>query len=65
VDAGVAERIRFGRARADQIGTALDRVLTQPGYRAAAERVAASFKAAGGADAAARHLVELAGDCVG
>ncbi|HWG23882.1 glycosyltransferase [Actinospica sp.] len=59
VDAGVAERIRFGRARAEQIGTALDRILTQPGYRAAAERVAASFKAAGGADAAARHLVEL------
>ena len=65
VDAGVAERIRFGRARADQIGTALDRVLTQPGYRAAAERVAASFKAAGGADAAARHLVELTGGCTG
>ncbi|HET9168010.1 MAG TPA: glycosyltransferase [Actinospica sp.] len=60
VDAGVAERIRFGRARAEQIGAALDRVLTQPGYRAAAERVAASFRAAGGADAAARHLVELA-----
>jgi MGT family glycosyltransferase len=59
VDAGVAERIRFGRARADQIGTALDRILTQPGYRAAAERVAASFKAAGGADAAVRHLVEF------
>jgi UDP:flavonoid glycosyltransferase YjiC (YdhE family) len=59
VDAGVAERNRFGRARADQIGTALDQILTQPGYRAAAERVAASFKAAGGADAAVRHLVEF------
>jgi MGT family glycosyltransferase len=59
VDAGVAERIRFARARAEQIGTALDRILTQPGYRAAAERVAASFKAAGGAAAAARHLVGI------
>ena len=60
VDAGVAERVRFGRARAEQIGAALDRVLTEPGYRAAAERVAASFKAAGGARAAARELIRLA-----
>ena len=59
VDAGVAERIRFSRARAEQVGAALDSVLTQPGYRAAAERVAASFKAAGGADAAARYLIQM------
>ena len=60
VDAGVAERVRFGRARAEQIGVALDKVLTQPGYRAAAEQVAASFKAAGGAQAAAHELIRLA-----
>jgi MGT family glycosyltransferase len=60
VDAGVAVRVRFGRARAEQIGAALDKVLTEPGYRASAERVAASFKAAGGAQAAARELIRLA-----
>jgi UDP:flavonoid glycosyltransferase YjiC (YdhE family) len=60
VDAGVAERVRFGRARAEQIGAALDKVLTEPGYRASAEQVAASFKAAGGARAAARELIRLA-----
>lgn len=60
VDAGVAERIRFGRARAEQIGMALDKILTQPAYRAAAERVAASFKAAGGVGAAVQALVQLA-----
>jgi len=60
VDAGVAERIRFGRARPEQIGAALDKILTQPAYRAAAERVAASFKAAGGLDAAVQALVQLA-----
>jgi len=60
VDAGVAERVRFGRARAEQIGAALDKVLTEPGYRAAAEQVAASFKAAGGARAAADALTRLA-----
>jgi NAD(P)H-dependent flavin oxidoreductase YrpB (nitropropane dioxygenase family) len=60
VDAGVAERVRFGRARAELIGAALDKVLTEPGYRAAAEQVAASFKAAGGAQAAARELIRLA-----
>jgi UDP:flavonoid glycosyltransferase YjiC (YdhE family) len=60
VDAGVAERVRFGRARAEQIGAALDKVLTEPGYRAAAERVATAFKAAGGAQAAADALIRLA-----
>jgi MGT family glycosyltransferase len=60
VDSGVAERVRFGRARAEQIGAALDKVLTEPGYRAAAEQVAASFKAAGGVRAAADALIRLA-----
>ena len=41
VDAGVAQRIRFARARAEQISAALDRILTQPDYRAAAQHVAA------------------------
>jgi UDP:flavonoid glycosyltransferase YjiC (YdhE family) len=60
VDAGVALRLRFGRARPEQIGAALDRLLAEPEYASAAGRVAASFRAAGGAAAAADHLVHLA-----
>ncbi|PJJ00715.1 MGT family glycosyltransferase [Streptomyces sp. 2333.5] len=60
VDAGAGVRVRFGRATADQLGTALDAVLDEPGHRAAAERVGRSFRAAGGAAAAAAHLEHLA-----
>jgi len=61
VDAGVAERLRFGRVRPIQIAEALDRLLAENSpYRAAAQRVSESFQAAGGADAAAQHLVRLA-----
>jgi MGT family glycosyltransferase len=62
LDAGVALRLRFARARPDQIGAALDRLLTEPGYAMAAGRIAAAFRAAGGARAAADHLVRLALD---
>ncbi|MFE5158296.1 glycosyltransferase [Streptomyces sp. NPDC056697] len=60
VDAGAGVRVRFGRARAAGLGEALDTVLYEPGYRVAAERVGASFRAAGGAVAAAGHLEALA-----
>ncbi|WP_438452912.1 glycosyltransferase [Streptomyces asiaticus] len=60
VDAGAGIRVRFGRARAAVIGEALDAVLDEPRYRAAAERVGASFRAAGGVTAAATHLERLA-----
>ncbi|MBI0294142.1 glycosyltransferase family 1 protein [Streptomyces sp. PRKS01-29] len=60
VDAGAGIRVRFGRARAAAIGEALDAVLDEPRYRAAAERVGASFRAAGGAAAAASCLERLA-----
>ncbi|MFI1736984.1 glycosyltransferase [Streptomyces sioyaensis] len=60
VDAGAGVRVRFGRATADQLGTALDAVIDEPGHRAAAERVGRSFRAAGGAAAAAAHLAHLA-----
>ncbi len=60
VDAGAAVRVRFGRVTAPRLGEALDAVLHEPGYRAAAERVGASFRAAGGAAAAATHLERLA-----
>ncbi|GAA1878938.1 glycosyltransferase [Streptantibioticus ferralitis] len=60
VDARAGIRVRFGRVTASRLGDALDAVLHEPGYRAAAERVGASFHAAGGAAAAATHLERLA-----
>jgi UDP:flavonoid glycosyltransferase YjiC (YdhE family) len=60
VRAGAGRRLRFTHATADHIGTALDAVLTQPAYRDAAQRVADSFRAAGGAQAAADALESLA-----
>ncbi|MEV6315393.1 glycosyltransferase [Streptomyces sp. NPDC051776] len=58
-DAGAGIRVRFGRVTAPKLGEALDAVLQQPGYRAAAERIRASFRAAGGAAVAAGHLEQL------
>lgn len=60
VRAGAGLRIRFRHANADRIGAALDAVLAEPEYRAAARRVGDSFRAAGGAAAAATHLEHLA-----
>ncbi|MEV5237877.1 glycosyltransferase [Streptomyces cinnamoneus] len=58
--AGAGIRIRFGRAGRHAIGAALDDVLTDPAYRAAARRVRDSFRSAGGAAAAATHLEAVA-----
>ncbi|WP_410566372.1 glycosyltransferase [Amycolatopsis sp. cmx-4-61] len=60
VAAGAGVRLRFGRADAPRIATAVDEVLTEPAYRRAAEVVAASFREAGGSAAAAGHLEQLA-----
>ncbi|MEU5609718.1 glycosyltransferase [Streptomyces sparsogenes] len=60
VAAGAGVRVRFGRVTAAGLGEALDTVLYEPGCRAAAERVGASFRTAGGAAAAADHLERLA-----
>ncbi|HET6710150.1 glycosyltransferase [Amycolatopsis sp.] len=60
VAAGAGVRLRFGRADAPRIATAVEEVLTEPSYRRAAETVAASFHAAGGSAAAAGHLEQLA-----
>ncbi|GLX51092.1 glycosyl transferase [Streptomyces hygroscopicus subsp. hygroscopicus] len=60
VDAGAGLRVKFGRVGADRLGTALDTVLHDPAHRAAAARVRAAFRAAGGAPAAATHLERLA-----
>lgn len=58
--AGAGIRIRVRRADAGQLGTAIATVLDDPGYRAAAERIRASFAAAGGAATAAGHLEGVA-----
>lgn len=57
---GAGVRVRFGRTDAKAVGSALDAVLGQPSYTAAARRVSHSFREAGGAPSAAAHLEELA-----
>jgi len=58
--AGAGIRLRFGkRLRATHLREAVGRVLTEPGFRAAAGRVRGSFEAAGGARRAAELLVDL------
>jgi MGT family glycosyltransferase len=60
VAAGAGLRVKFGRVTAPELRAAVDRILVEPAFRAAAERVRASFAAAGGAVAAATHLEALA-----
>ncbi|HEX3811992.1 MAG TPA: nucleotide disphospho-sugar-binding domain-containing protein [Mycobacteriales bacterium] len=57
---GAAVRLRFDHARAEHIGSAIDTVLTEPSYRANAQRVQRSFQMAGGAVSAAWELTRLA-----
>ncbi len=59
-DAGAAIRVKFGRVRAPELAHAITSVLDEPSYREAAARLAASFRAAGGAGAAAQALECLA-----
>jgi UDP:flavonoid glycosyltransferase YjiC (YdhE family) len=61
VAAGAGTRVHFGRSTPEQLRAALTAVLERPEYGAGARRIAASFAAAGGAEAAARRLAELAG----
>lgn len=58
--AGAGIRVSFDRVRPDALRDAVLAVLDDPAYRAAAERIRASFTAAGGAPAAAEHLELLA-----
>ena len=60
VAAGAGLRVKFGRVGAAELRATVRRVLDEPSFRAGAERVRASFAAAGGAAAAARALEELA-----
>ncbi|MFD9890368.1 glycosyltransferase [Amycolatopsis sp. NPDC059027] len=59
-DAGAGVRLRFGRSDAGRIAAAVGKVLTEPGYRRAAEAIGRSFRTAGGIRAAAGHLEQLA-----
>ncbi|HEX8079090.1 MAG TPA: glycosyltransferase [Jatrophihabitans sp.] len=61
-DAGAGIAVPFASAGAGELAAALTAVLDEPGYRAAAHRVADSFAAAGGAVAAVALLAELASD---
>jgi MGT family glycosyltransferase len=60
VRAGAGIRVRFGKVGPRELRAAVRRVLEEPSFREAAARIRASFEAAGGAEAAATHLEELA-----
>jgi MGT family glycosyltransferase len=59
---GAGVRLRFTHSRAKQLGHALDQVVGDPAFAAAADLIRKSFAAAGGAPAAADALEELAVD---
>ncbi|WP_434445072.1 glycosyltransferase [Lentzea sp. E54] len=59
VEAGAGVRLTYSRARAADIRSALESVLDEPEYAAAAEVVRESFLAAGGAAAAADRLEKV------
>jgi MGT family glycosyltransferase len=60
VDSGAGVSLRFTHARAGHIGAAVDQVLGEPGFAKAAAQVGDSFRAAGGASAAADHIEAIA-----
>ncbi|MFE0188047.1 glycosyltransferase [Streptomyces sp. NPDC058989] len=60
VETGAGVRLRFNRASAEQIGRALDAVLSDPAYARNARRLGGALRAAGGAAAAADRLAALA-----
>jgi UDP:flavonoid glycosyltransferase YjiC (YdhE family) len=59
--AGAGIAVPFASATAPQLRAAVEAVLREPSYRRRAQAVGDSFAAAGGARAAAAHLVALAG----
>jgi len=60
VRAGAGLRVRYGRLSEDSLRAAVLRVLREPSFRASAMRVRDSFRAAGGAKAAATALEKVA-----
>jgi UDP:flavonoid glycosyltransferase YjiC (YdhE family) len=61
VSSGCGLRVRFDRADPPRIRAAIDTVLDDPAYRAAATRIGRSLRDAGGAASAANHLELLVG----
>jgi UDP:flavonoid glycosyltransferase YjiC (YdhE family) len=59
VDAGAGVRVKYARVGSDELATALTRVLDDDAYGAAALRIRASFRSAGGPGAAAERLEAL------
>lgn len=59
VSAGAGVRVKFGRVRAPKLRQAIDSILTEPSYAAAARSIGDSFVRAGGARRAATLLEEL------
>ncbi|MER6995561.1 nucleotide disphospho-sugar-binding domain-containing protein [Streptomyces sp. NPDC000410] len=59
VTAGAGVRVRFGRARTDELLGAVTAVLGDSAHRRAARRIQASFSAAGGSATAADRLEKL------
>ncbi len=57
--AGAGLRLRFGRTSPVELRDAVRRVLGEPSFRAAADRIRSSFEAAGGTPAAVRALEAL------
>jgi UDP:flavonoid glycosyltransferase YjiC (YdhE family) len=60
VAAGAGLRVRFGHPSAATLGAVVARVLDEPSFAAAAERIAASFREAGGAARAADEIARVA-----
>jgi UDP:flavonoid glycosyltransferase YjiC (YdhE family) len=61
VRAGAGVRVKFGRVRSAELREIVRRVLSDDSYRRAAAAVGATFEAAGGADAAAEAIEDVAG----
>jgi UDP:flavonoid glycosyltransferase YjiC (YdhE family) len=61
VRAGAGVRVDFDTASPAELRAALESVLGDPSHRDASRRIGDSFRAAGGAAAAAQHLERLAG----
>ena len=59
VRAGAGRRVKFGRVTVPVLRRAIESVLTEPAYRAGADRVRRSFAAAGGPTVAADRLERL------
>lgn len=59
VRAGAGLRVRFGRVTAAELRESVMQLLREPSYRSAAAVIQRSFRAAGGADAAADAIEDL------